>query len=418
MVGIAGIVLVQRHLAPPRAEELGRMAAALGGTGETLVAGGAGTAVAGSPVHRLERGGWLVAAGSGSTRLPVEEWLPGDAPGPALARLTGPFALAAWDAGRGRLVLAADCLGQAPLYFAQARGRVCFATRVAALSEGLGGELEMDPVGLDQLFTLGAPVAPRTVFQGIERVPPGHWLVFEAGHRAVHRFAPPAFEPGGLFAAGGMGGERPLEVALEQVVRDSSATSVMVDPDEGADHPAAALLLDIAGRRGLARQDGGDPAQAGLIAADLETAVQALESPLNTLAPAGEAAFLRRRGSIPSGPVVTTAGGGLVSGRCVLVRELAIRRGWSREPDSRRRPCLLDALDPERLEGASPVWRRALYGMGRSAPDAVTFSHLPRWEERRRIRALYTATVREAIPGDPVAELEEALSPELVQWPG
>jgi hypothetical protein len=48
----------------------------------------------------------------------------------------------------------------------------------------------------------------------------------------------------------------------------------------------------------------------------------------------------------------------------------------------------------------------------------MTFSHLSRWEERRRIRALYTTAVREAIPEDPVAELEEALPPELVQWPG
>jgi|GEM_PF-6666179 len=420
MAGIAGIALLQRHLAPPRAEELARMTEALGGDGETLVAGGSGTAAVGSPVHRLERGGWMVVARSAEKPLPDGEGLISPDPGPTLAQLDGPFALAAWDGSRGRVILASDRRGQQTLYYALARGRVCFATRVAALYEGLGEAAGMDPVGLDQLFTLGAPVAPRTVFEGIERVPPGYWVEIDAHHPVLHQYAPPAFQPvqGRVAEGGGEGLEGRLEGSLEAALAAAAdgppAVALGADPETAFEQPAGASLLRLSGALGMAPVESGAAAQAS----DLEGAVRALESPLASLGPAEESALGRRVQSLGRQRVVTTAGGDIVSGECSVVAELAVRRGWARQPDSTRRPRLLDALDPERLRGASPNWRRTLYAHGLNTPDAVTFSHLPRWAQRARLRALYRPGIQEALPGDPLEELEQGLPGDFAAWPG
>ena len=412
MTGIAGIVLLQRHLAPPRAEELARMAEALGGDGEHLVAGGSGTAAVGAPVHRLERGGWVVVAGSAGKLVPDGEGLLSTDPASTLKGLEGPFALAAWDGARGRLILARDRLGGQTLYYALARGRVCFATRVAAVQEGLGEVLGMDPVGLDQLFTLGAPVAPRTVFEGVEQVPPGHWVEIDAQHPLLHRFAPPAFEPG---EPAGERVQRSLEAALVRSAGGyAGATDLAADPDTSFDHPAGAMLQRLAAPHGISWLEPHATPATG----DLEAAVRALESPLVSLASVGERALGRHLQSRGRNRVVTTAGGGIVSGVSPLVAELAVRRGWSRQPDSARRPCLLDALDPERMEGASPFWRRTLHGQGLTTPDAATFSHLPRWEQRGRIRALYLPGIQEALPRDPLEELEQGLPAHFTRWHG
>jgi asparagine synthase (glutamine-hydrolysing) len=417
MAGVAGIALLQRHLAPPRAEELARMAGVLGGVEESLVAGATGTAVLGSPVYRPERGGWLVVAGAAGKPVPDEEGLFSPDPGPTLARLAGAFALAAWDGSRGRLILACDSQGGETLYYALARGRVCFATRVAALQEVLGESAAMDPVGMDQLFTLGAPVAPRTVFEGIERVPPGCWVEIDAHHPVLHRFALPAFHPEEVSpddgAAGGL--ERCLESVLARTKGDA-ATSMAIgaDPETAFDEPAGASLLRLAGPLERAAVESGSSLEAG----DLEAAVRALESPLVSLEPVREGELGRQLRSRGRERVVTTAGGSIVSGESGLVAELAVRRGWARQPASPGRARLLDAIDPERLAGTGTEWRRALYGQGLNSPDAVTFSHLPRWDQHARIRALYRPVIREALPEDPLEELEQGLPGDFALWPG
>lgn len=53
----------------------------------------------------------------------------------AFARLDGPFALAIQDGDS--IVLARDPLGQAPLYFGEAEGRLCFASEIKALQEAV-----------------------------------------------------------------------------------------------------------------------------------------------------------------------------------------------------------------------------------------------------------------------------------------
>jgi len=95
-------------------------------------------------------------------------------------RFNGMFAFALWDSRRRRLLLARDHLGVKPLYYATVGGRLLFASEVKALLTDPECPREVDLEALGQLFTLRSVTSPRTLFQGISKLPPGHRVVVES----------------------------------------------------------------------------------------------------------------------------------------------------------------------------------------------------------------------------------------------
>ena len=90
-----------------------------------------------------------------------------------LPRLRGMFAFAIWNAKTRELFLARDPIGVKPLYFAERDGSLAFASEAKALF-ALGVEREIDCVALDQALAYRYVPAPRSGFQNVEKLPPGH----------------------------------------------------------------------------------------------------------------------------------------------------------------------------------------------------------------------------------------------------
>ena len=97
-----------------------------------------------------------------------------------LRRIDGMFAFALWDNTRQELFLARDRLGKKPLYYAQ-NGLFAFASTLNALKELLPEQPEIDPVALDQYLVYQAVPAPRTIYAGIDTLPPAHYAHWRAG---------------------------------------------------------------------------------------------------------------------------------------------------------------------------------------------------------------------------------------------
>jgi len=98
-----------------------------------------------------------------------------------VARLHGMFAFAIWDANQRVLFLARDRLGIKPLYWAEHGKTLRFASTPQALLAAGGVDTSIDPVALHHLFTLHAVIpAPRTIFNGVRKLAPGHWLKLDA----------------------------------------------------------------------------------------------------------------------------------------------------------------------------------------------------------------------------------------------
>jgi asparagine synthase (glutamine-hydrolysing) len=100
------------------------------------------------------------------------------------------FAVALWDAGRQRLVLARDRFGIKPLYYRASSEGLEFASELRALPRG---EIDLD--ALDAFLAFNSIPAPLTIFHEVRKLPPGHVLTWEGGEVRLERYARPAPVP-------------------------------------------------------------------------------------------------------------------------------------------------------------------------------------------------------------------------------
>jgi asparagine synthase (glutamine-hydrolysing) len=132
--------------------------------------------------HELEEKGHRFATRSDTeVILHLYEELGAD----CLKRFNGQFAMAIWDNRDKTLFLARDRLGVRPLFYTHSSGRLLFASEIKALFVDSTVSREIDFTSLDQVFTFWAPLTPRTIFQNIFEIPPGHFLIASKGEVKV-----------------------------------------------------------------------------------------------------------------------------------------------------------------------------------------------------------------------------------------
>jgi asparagine synthase (glutamine-hydrolysing) len=91
-------------------------------------------------------------------------------------KLRGQFAIALWDDKRRQLFLGRDRFGIAPLYWTQQGEWLLFASEIKGLLASGIITPKADLHGLDHVFTFAAVPGPTTCFEGINLLPPGHFL--------------------------------------------------------------------------------------------------------------------------------------------------------------------------------------------------------------------------------------------------
>lgn len=89
----------------------------------------------------------------------------------ALDRFDGMFAVAVWDAWQRRLFLARDRMGEKPLYVWTDGRALAFASEIKALLEYPGVGRRIDAAALECYLTLGFVPGPRTLLDGVRKLP-------------------------------------------------------------------------------------------------------------------------------------------------------------------------------------------------------------------------------------------------------
>ena len=94
----------------------------------------------------------------------------------ALKRFIGMFAFGLWDQVERRLFLARDRFGEKPLYYAVSGGSVVFGSELKAIRRAEGWNGRIDRTALSCFIRLGFITAPRSIFENVRKVLPGHVL--------------------------------------------------------------------------------------------------------------------------------------------------------------------------------------------------------------------------------------------------
>lgn len=356
----------------------------------------------------------------------------------ALPRLNGQFALAWWQADRRRLTLVRDRFGVRPLFYWIGRdGTIAFASEAKALFAS--GEVSASPdrLGLDQVFTLWAPQAPRTAFEGVRQLEPGALLVWEQGSVVEQRrWWRPGPEHGagadpdlgelmrdsvrlrlradvrvGAYLSGGL--DSSLISALAQVEQHGELSTFSVafeDPlyDERAQQETVARAL---GTHHHVLEVG--PAD---IAAAFPAVIRHVEAPLVRTAPVPMYLLAREVRERDLTVVATGEGADELFWGYDLFKEVAIRELHRHDPD--RALELLGGLYPHLGSTAArrgPGWARFLLQAG-AGEDALA-SHLTRVEATSAVRSFYRDEISSDLDVDDVlGSLRADLPPGFSGW--
>jgi len=151
-------------------------------------------------------------------------------------RLHGMFAFAVWDDRSQRLIIGRDRLGKKPLYYWHGGSRLVFGSEIKAVLADPRVPRALDDSAIPAYLTFGYVPTPRTFFDGVRSLPPGHVLVFERGGdlRIERYWRPEIPRPGGPAV---------LDLTLEEAaIEVRSRMRAAVERRMVADVPVGAFL--------------------------------------------------------------------------------------------------------------------------------------------------------------------------------
>jgi len=102
-----------------------------------------------------------------------------------VSKLRGMFAFGLWDARKRRLLLARDRVGKKPLFYARIGDRLWFASELQAMMTVPDIPRDVNHSAIDTYLSYGYIPAPHTGFAYINKIQPGHRLVFNLGDGAL-----------------------------------------------------------------------------------------------------------------------------------------------------------------------------------------------------------------------------------------
>ncbi|PSJ62778.1 asparagine synthase (glutamine-hydrolyzing) [Pseudaminobacter soli (ex Li et al. 2025)] len=364
-----------------------------------------------------------------------------------VTHLNGDLALAIWDERRKRMILARDRMGVRPLFYTWHRGAFYFASEVKSLLQVPGIEAEIDPFALDQIFTLWAPIAPRTAFKGIFELPPAHVMIVEDGEarsRPYWALSFPEQDHGdvrpqseiaeelrallddatrirlradvevGSFLSGGLDSSIVSALAARMAPNGLRTFSVTFDDTEFDESAYQQTMVQALGTKHHAIACGPED-----IAGIFPAVVWHMERPVLRTAPAPLyqlSGLVREQGMKV---VLSGEGADEIFAGYDLFKEARIRRFCGRQPSSQIRPHLFRKIYPylSSLQQQTPEYLAAFFGTGVDAPNDPLFSHRPRFRATAGAKMFFSRDLREALAGyDAAEELASAMPETFGRW--
>ncbi len=364
--------------------------------------------------------------------------------------LNGDFAFGIWDRRKQKLVLARDRMGVRPVYYTQQRDGFYFASEVKALLTVPGIAAELDPVALDQIFTLWFPLAPRTPFKNIFELPPGHMLVADRNgtrSRAYWRLDYPDFDdrsaldqrasadiaetlaelltdatrirlrsdvPVGAYLSGGLDSSI-ITAAVNRIAPTRLRTFSVGFEDDEFDESAFQQQMV----RALRTDHEGTSVTRAMIGEIFPDVVRHTERPVLRTAPAPLFALSKLVRERDYKVVLTGEGADEVFAGYDIFKEAKLRRFCARQPGSQVRPLLFRRLYPylPGLQNQSQAYLEAFFKVGAGSTDDPLYSHLPRFRTAGGTKRFFSHDLKAELKGyDALEELRDSLPAAFGRW--
>ena len=356
--------------------------------------------------------------------------------------LNGQFAFALHDPRDNSLWLARDRYGIRPLCYTHHDDGIAFASEAKALFAGGLARAEIDPVSLWETLHFWAPTETRTMFAGVQSLPPGSIAhVASDGRLDIRRYWDidlsddlvdrelsedqaldelgallddavrlrlRADVPVAAYLSGGLDSSLLCALAQDQLGGSLDTFSIGFAQDRYDERGFQEQVATALGtrHRSVLMEDADIGELLPRVIGHAE-AVSLRSAPAPLLKLSG---LVRSDGTKV---VLTGEGADEVFGGYDLFKEVKVREFWSRNPDSEWRPALLGRLYPYLAIGRqSDRLIREFYGVGLDDVTALDFSHRIRWSNSGRIARFLSADTLSAVSEhDHVAALEAGLSP-------
>ena len=104
------------------------------------------------------------------------------------SHLNGMFALAIWDSNNKKLVLARDRRGVKPLYWSMIGSKLIFSSEVKSIISNPGFKKVANIDAISSYLTFRQAIGDLTFFKGVEKLLPGHYLVYRNGDLKVNKY--------------------------------------------------------------------------------------------------------------------------------------------------------------------------------------------------------------------------------------
>jgi asparagine synthase (glutamine-hydrolysing) len=160
---------------------------------------------------------------------------------PGLTLVDGQFATVVFDRAANALYLARDRFGICPMYYTVVGSNVHFCSEIKPLVQCVGQSWRVDMGAVDQYFSLGNIVAPRTLVKGMHAVPPGCAVRFDANRQETLRY----WRYGEFSVAEPVSGEE-LRDGLKRSIGDRLRADVEIGAYLSGGFDSTAILMETA----------------------------------------------------------------------------------------------------------------------------------------------------------------------------
>ncbi len=330
-----------------------------------------------------------------------------------LEQLNGQFSIAIWDNVKKSLFLARDRLGITPLFYVIHDKHLIFGSEIKALLAYPGVNAEINPFGLQEVFTLWSIQTPKSIFTGINELPPGHYLLADSNQISVKAFWALDFSepinsltenesleelenllvdaarlrlrsdvPVGVYLSGGIDSSIITALVCRQSAYPLETFSISFsDPqfDESQFQLEVANFFNAKHHVvNCSYEDVGNI---------FPEVVWHTETPILRTAPAPMFLLSKLVNGFGYKVVLTGEGADEILAGYDIFKEMQLRRFWARNPESSIRPLLFKRLykDIEDFSNEQVDYLKAFFKKGLLETDSPYYSHTLRWNNTGRI---------------------------------